>query len=113
MLEALRWVVPATIPAALAVGLVLRTQLRKDPRALAVSTFVLGGVAGAASLTLTALASRASGLDLRSSVVGEEAALLFLFCLVAPLGEVTKVVAIWPAFRSHRFTDPYHGVLYG
>jgi RsiW-degrading membrane proteinase PrsW (M82 family) len=75
-------------------------------------TFVLGVAAGGVSVGLTALAGRWTGLDVRSSLVGEEAALLFLFAVVAPVGEVTKVVATWPAFRSSRFRKPYDGVMY-
>jgi RsiW-degrading membrane proteinase PrsW (M82 family) len=111
MLEALRWFLPTALPPALAVVLWRRTD-RPGPRSLAILTFCLGAAAGGATLYLSALASRWSGLDVRTSVVGEGAALLFLFCLVAPLGEAATVVASWPAFLSDHFGDPYDGVVY-
>lgn len=112
ILETLRWIVPALVPAAMAGVLVLRSDLRKEPLPLALVTFVLGAAAAGCTAYLTSLAMRLTGLDVRSRVVGEGPALLFLFCLVAPLGEVSKVVATWPAFRSHHFDKPYDGVVY-
>ncbi len=112
VLETLRYIAAATVPLGLAAGLILRSDLRKEPLPLAVGTLVLGTVAGGASAYLNALAARWTGLDVRSSVAGEEAALLFLFCFVAPLGEIAKVAATWRAFRSHRFDKPRDGVLY-
>jgi hypothetical protein len=45
-------------------------------------------------------------------VAGERGALVFLFLVVAPLREVGKVAAVWPAFRSHHFDEPYDGIVY-
>jgi len=112
VLETVRWVAPAVVPALLAGTLVARSELRHEPRTLAIGTYVLGGAAGAVCMLLTNLASRWSGLDVRSSLVGEGPALLFLFCLVAPLGEVSKVAAMWPAFLSHQFQGRKDGVAY-
>jgi RsiW-degrading membrane proteinase PrsW (M82 family) len=112
MLETARWILAAVVPAALAGVFVYRSDLRREPLPLAITTFVLGAVAGAVTTYLSSVAARFSGLDLRSSQVGEAGALLFLFCLVAPLGETAKVVATWPAFRSDHFDEPYDGVVY-
>jgi RsiW-degrading membrane proteinase PrsW (M82 family) len=112
MLETLRWIVAALLPAALAAFFVYRSDLRREPLPLAIMTFVLGGIAGAFATYLTAAAARWTGLDVRSSAVGDGGSLLFMFCLVAPLAEVSKVVATWPAFLSHHFDEPYDGVVY-
>jgi RsiW-degrading membrane proteinase PrsW (M82 family) len=111
-METVRWIVPAVLPAAVAVAFVRRSGLRRDRLPIALVTFLLGGVAAACCALLVGVASRWTGLDLRSSVVGESSALLFLFCFVAPLGEVSKVAAAWPAFLSEHFDEPYDGVVY-
>jgi len=112
LLQTVRWFVPAVVPAALAARFVLRSPLRRVSPPLAVVTFVLGAVAAGVSAYLTSLATRWTGLDLRASSVGEGPALLFLFCLVAPLGEISKVVATWPAFLSDDLQEPYDGVVF-
>jgi RsiW-degrading membrane proteinase PrsW (M82 family) len=112
MLETLRWILAGLVPALLAAVFIYRSDLRREPLPLAITTFVLGGVAGAVVSYLTVAAAGWTGLDLRSSVAGEGGSLLFLFCLVAPLGEVSKVAATWPAFLSHHFDEPYDGVVY-
>jgi RsiW-degrading membrane proteinase PrsW (M82 family) len=112
LLGTLRWVVPAGFHAALALAFVSRSELKHEPRGLAMLTFVLGVVSGCAFAALTSLAGRWTGLDVRSSVVGEGPALLFLFCVVAPLGEVSKVAAMWPAFLSDHFEGRRDGVSY-
>jgi len=112
MLESLRWILAAVVPAILGAIFVYRSDLRREPFPLAVATFALGAVGGAGATYLTAAAMRWSGLDIRSRIVGEGPALLFLFCFVAPVGEVAKVAATWPAFLSHHFDEPYDGVVY-
>lgn len=112
LFDTLRWVLPPLVPVALAVLLVARSDLRHAQRVRATGTFVLGGVAGGVTAYVTALGSRWTGLEVRSSVAGEGAALLFMFCLVAPLGEVSKVAAVWPAFLSHHFEGRREGVAY-
>jgi RsiW-degrading membrane proteinase PrsW (M82 family) len=112
ILETLRWLFPALVPAVLAAVLIYRSDLRREPLPLVLLTFVLGGVAAAATLYAQMLTSRWTGLDVRTSKVGEGGALLFLFCLVAPLQEVSKVAAMWPAFLSDHFDEPYDGVVY-
>jgi RsiW-degrading membrane proteinase PrsW (M82 family) len=112
MLETLRWVIPAVVPAVLAAVLLYRSNVRREPVPMVVMTFVLGAVAGAVALYAQATVSRFTGLDVRTSAVGEGPALLFLFCLVAPLQEVAKVAAMWPAFLSDQFDEPYDGIVY-
>jgi len=112
MIETLRWILAALLPSLLAAAFLYRSDRRREPIPLAVTTFLLGGVAGAVASYLTASAQRWTGLDLRSSAVGEGGALLFVFCLVAPLGEFAKVAATWPSFLSDHFDEPYDGVVY-
>ncbi len=112
MLSTLRWLIPAVVPAALLAYIIHRTDRNREPPAWVIFTFVLGSAFAGASLYVEARAAAWTGLDLRASVAGEAGALLFLFALVAPLREAAKVVAVWPAFRSHHFDEPYDGVVY-
>jgi RsiW-degrading membrane proteinase PrsW (M82 family) len=112
MLETLRWVIPAVVPAVLAVVLLYRSDARREPIPLVIATFVLGGMAAGVVLYAQAAVSGITGLDVRTSKVGEGPALLFLFCLVAPLQEASKAAAMWPAFLSDHFDEPYDGIVY-
>jgi hypothetical protein len=37
---------------------------------------------------------------------------VFLFGVVAPVAELSKVAAAWPAFRSRHFDEPFDGIVY-
>jgi RsiW-degrading membrane proteinase PrsW (M82 family) len=102
----------AAIPAALFAVLVYRTDRNREPRWLVAVTFALGSAAALAAHYLTDEARRLTGLDVRVSVAGEQGALVFLFLVVAPLREAGKVAAVWPAFRSRHFDEPYDGIVY-
>ena len=112
MLAILRWLLPATLPAALFAVLVHRTDARREPPWLVMLTFVLGSVAALVSLLLVGRAAGLTGLDVRVSAAGESGALVFLFFVVAPAQEAGKVAAAWPAFLSKHFDEPYDGVVY-
>ncbi len=112
MLATLRWLLFTGVPAALFVVLVYRTDRKREPPWLVALTFALGSVAGVAAHWLTGEAHRLTGLDVRVSVAGERGALVFLFLVVAPLREAGKVAAVWPAFRSRHFDEPYDGIVY-
>ena len=112
MLATLRWLVPATLPAALFAYLVYRTDARREPPWLVVLTFVLGAVAALVSLLIVSRVAGLTGLDVRVSAAGERGALVFLFFVVAPAQEAGKVAAAWPAFLSKHFDEPYDGVVY-
>jgi len=112
VLETLRWLLLATLPAALFAVLVHRTDENREPVWLVVLTFALGAVAGLAVQLITARAAALTGLDMRVSVAGEGGALMFLFLVVAPTQEAGKVAAAWPAFLSKHFDEPYDGVVY-
>ena len=107
-----RWFLPALVPAVLLAVLVWRGDRNREPPLLVVATFVLGAVFAAGSLYVEHRAAGFTGLDSRASVAGDAGSLLFLFLLVAPMREAAKVAAMWPAFRSRHFDEPYDGVVY-
>jgi RsiW-degrading membrane proteinase PrsW (M82 family) len=112
VLETLRWLLLAILPAALFAVLVHRTDENREPAWLVVLTFALGSVAGLVVHSITARAATLTGLDMRVSVAGEGGALVFLFLVVAPTQEAGKVAAAWPAFLSSHFDEAYDGVVY-
>ncbi len=112
MLETLRWLLLATVPAALFVALVHRTDANREPPWIVVMTFALGAAAAILALLITHRAAQLTGLDVRVSASGESGALVFLFLVVAPTQEAGKVAAAWPAFLSKHFDEPYDGVVY-
>jgi len=112
VLVILRWLLPATLPAILFAFLAYRTDARREPAWLVVTTFVLGSVAALVALVVTTRAAGLTGLDVRVSLSGERGALIFLFFVVAPVQEAGKVAASWPAFLSRHFDEPYDGVVY-
>ena len=112
MLAFVRWFVPALVPALLLAVLVWRSDRNREPPLLVLLTFVLGAVFASASLYIEHRAALFTGLDSRASIAGEAGSLLFLFLLVAPMREAAKVAAMWPAFRSRHFDEPYDGVVY-
>lgn len=112
MLAILRWLLPATLPAALFALLVHRSDQRREPTWLVITTFALGAVAALVALVIVGRAAALTGLDVRVSAAGESGALVFLFFVVAPTQEAGKVAAAWPAFLSKHFDEPYDGVVY-
>ena len=112
MLAILRWLLPATLPAILFAVLVHRTDERREPPWLVMTTFVLGAVGALLALVIVGRAAALTGLDVRVSAAGESGALVFLFFVVAPTQEAGKVAAAWPAFLSKHFDEPYDGVVY-
>lgn len=108
----LRWLLPAVLPALLALAIVWRTDKNREPVRIVLGTYVLGIILGALSFYLEGKAARFTGLDVQADVAGEAGSLLFLFALVAPLRESMKVAAAWPAFKSRHFDEPYDGVVY-
>ncbi len=112
MLETLRWLLVATLPAALFAALVHRTDANREPPWLVAATFLLGALSAGAALFITKHAAALTGLDVRVSAAGESGALVFLFLVVAPVQEAAKVAAAWPAFLSKHFDEPYDGVVY-
>jgi RsiW-degrading membrane proteinase PrsW (M82 family) len=112
VLSTLRWLLGSTLPAAFFAALVYRTDERREPPWLVITTFVLGAVSALVALLITSRAAVLTGLDVRVSAAGESGALVFLFLVVAPTQEAGKVAAAWPAFLSKHFDEPYDGVVY-
>lgn len=112
MLHTLRWVLPAIAPAFLVLLLVYRTDEKREPIGLVLGTFSLGAAGAYGTAIIEGFATAWSGLDIRASVSGDAGALLFLFGFVAPVRELTKAMAAWPAFRSKNFDEDYDGLVY-
>jgi len=112
VIETLRWLLLATLPAALFAVLVHRTDANREPPWLVVLTFALGSASGLVVQIITLRVAALTGLDMRVSVAGESGALVFLFLVVAPTREAGKVAAAWPAFLSKHFDEAYDGVVY-
>jgi len=100
------------LPAASLLWLVWRTDREREPPAWVIGTSIVGAIFGAASFWIRAKVTTFTHLDVDIHVSGQATALLYMFALVAPLGEATKVAACWPAFRSRHFDEPYDGVVY-
>src|SRR3954454_25308489 len=88
------------LPAASLLWLVWRTDREREPPAWVIGTALLGAVLGAASFWIRTKVTSFTHLDIDVHASGSATALLYMFALVAPLGEASKVAACWPAFRS-------------
>ncbi len=112
MLSILRWLLPSVVPAALVLVVIHKSDKDREPPWLVALTFVLGALFAGVGFFLEHKAAMWSGLDVRTSIAGEAGALLFLFAILAPIREAAKVAAVWPAFRSRHFDEPYDGIVY-
>jgi RsiW-degrading membrane proteinase PrsW (M82 family) len=112
VLVVLRWLLPTILPAAFLFVLVARSDARREPRWLIVTTSLLGAALAVASLLVTGRAADLTGLDMRAAAVGETGPLVFLFLVMAPVQEASKVAASWPALLSKHVDEPYDGVVY-
>ena len=106
------WILFAFLPAALLAALVWRSDKTREPPHVVIGTFVLAMLLAMGAFAIEARATSWTGLDIRTDVAGSTGSLLFLFALVAPLRETSKVAACWPAFKSRHFDEPYDGVVY-
>jgi RsiW-degrading membrane proteinase PrsW (M82 family) len=112
VLSTLRWLAPAVLPALLAALLVRRSDRRREPLWLVSLTFGLGAALALVAFFVEAQAARWTGLSVRTNPAGDTGALVFLFLVVAPVREVGKFAACWPAFRSKHFDEPADGIVY-
>jgi RsiW-degrading membrane proteinase PrsW (M82 family) len=112
VLGVLRWLLPAVLPALLFLFLIWRTDRNREPLGVVLGTFAFSALTGAGAFFVEHKAAAWTGLAVQADVAGDAGALLFLFAVVAPLRETAKVVAVWPAFRSAYFDEPYDGVVY-
>ncbi len=112
MLAFLRWSLPAALPAALFAVLVWRTDPRREPPWLSVTTFALGAALAFVAVFVTSRAAALMGLDIHAPMAGQSAALVFLFFVLTPTQEAAKVAAAWPALLSKHLGERYDGVVY-
>ena len=112
MLDTLRWLSLTVLPTVLAALLVRYTDREREPLWLVSTTFALGAFGAAVVLTLEIHVARFTAMTISAQQSGEGPALLFLFAFAAPIRELAKVAACWPAFRSRHFDEPYDGVVY-
>lgn len=87
---------------------------RREPWWLVSLTFVFGAILAAGAIWIETKAHDVTGLDIRSQRSGGNlaGALLFIAAVVAPLNELAKVIAVWPAYRSRHFDEPLDGIIY-
>lgn len=71
-----------------------------------------GALVGAGALLLQSALLDVTGLSLVATRQGARGALLAMFLLVAPLGEATKLLCVWPLVKRRRISSPRFGVLY-
>jgi RsiW-degrading membrane proteinase PrsW (M82 family) len=107
MLHVTRWLVPVLLPALFLLGVVFRTDRNREPLRIVLGTFALGAICGLLFLFAERTIARFSDMD-----DTEGAGILFLFSVVGPIREASKVLATWPAFRSKHFDEPYDGLVY-
>jgi RsiW-degrading membrane proteinase PrsW (M82 family) len=111
VLAILRWLLPTALPVGLFAVLVLRTDARREPRWLVTTTFVLGAALAVGALLAIDRAAALMGLDMTAGA-RDGGAIVFLFFVVTPIEEASKVAAAWPALLSKHVDEPYDGVVY-
>lgn len=112
MLKLLLWLPLCTLPGAALLWLVWRMPPRRDPVRSVWGTFALGMVASIPVHPLEAWLARATGISDQLDRLASATSMLFLFLFAAPIEELVKVGAAWPAFRSGEFDEAFDGVLY-
>lgn len=112
VLSMLRWIGPAIVPALLVLVVVYLTDRRREPWPLVLLVFVLGAIAKSGTSLLEGRALVWTGLELGAAGEAGTGSTLFLVGFVAPLREVAKVAAMWPAYRSRWFDEPLDGLVY-
>jgi RsiW-degrading membrane proteinase PrsW (M82 family) len=108
----LRWIGPSLVPALLVLGVVYLSDRRREPLALVLLVFALGGLGKGVTHYAELRAAGWTGLDASAQVAGSSGSMVFLFGFAAPLREAAKVAAMWPAFRSKYFDEPVDGLVY-
>lgn len=102
----------ALAPAAGVAWLLWWSDKDREPGRWVVGTFVAGFVGAFGAFFVAAKAASIAGLTRGGNLEENAAVWLFLFGVLAPLFEASKVAATWPAFRSRHFDEPYDGVVY-
>lgn len=102
----------AVLPSLLLLWGLQRLDRRREPWLWVAGTYLLGSVLCMLTLTVLVLLARWLDFDLGAHGGARAGAFVFLFCVVAPVAELSKVVAAWPAFRSRHFDEPFDGIVY-
>ena len=114
MAAVLRVVLFALVPSLVLLWGVQRLDRRREPWTWVLFTYAFGALL--CGLTLFVLVALARWLDFdlgnRGGGGARAGGFVFLFGVVAPVAELSKVAAAWPAFRSRQFDEPFDGIVY-
>ena len=112
MAAVLRVVSFAVLPSLLLLLGVQRLDRRREPWIWVLFTYALGALLSGVTLLLLVALARWLDFDLGGKTGSRTSAFVFLFGVVAPVAELAKVAAAWPAFRSRQFDEPFDGIVY-
>ena len=108
----LRWLVPSLLPGLLLLVVMRGVDRRREPWHMLLLTAFMGAVGSYLCARVEGWVGHVTALDLRVEVAGNKGALVYTFAFVAPLRELTKVIGVWPAYRSRWFDEPTDGIIY-
>lgn len=108
----LRVLLAAVLPSALLLIGLQKLDRRREPWAWVIGTYLAGALACVATLFVLVRVARVLDFDLGARGGAHAGAFVFLFGVVAPVAELAKVAAAWPAFRSRHFDEPFDGLVY-
>lgn len=112
MAAVLRVVLFAVLPSLLLLWGVRQLDRRREPWRWVAFTYALGALLCGLTLFVLVALARWLQFDLGSSTGARTGGFVFLFAVVAPVAELSKVAAAWPAFRSRQFNEPFDGLVY-
>jgi hypothetical protein len=88
------------------------SRLARVSRRLTLYAVAFGALAASVAVYVEGVVLRWTALDFDVLVAGPAGALMATFLLAAPLEEATKVLVIWPLYRTGRVDGPRLGVCY-
>ena len=111
-MAALRVILFAVVPSLLMLWGVRRLDRRREPWPWVGGTYLLGCLTCTVTLVGLVMLARWLDFDLGGRSGSRTSGFVFLFAVVAPVAELAKVAAAWPAFRSRQFDEPFDGLVY-
>ncbi len=108
----LAWTLAAIVPTILAAWVVYRADKNREPISWVIAIYMFGGAMGGVSFGIATALAKLTNLSSLVGDGGEPGSALFLFAVVAPLQEMLKVAATWPAYHSRQFDEPFDGIVY-
>lgn len=111
-MAALRVILFAVLPSLVMLWGLQRLDRRREPWLWVAGTYLLGSLLCMLTLTVLIVLARWLDFDLGTHSTARTSAFVFLFGVVAPVAELSKVAAAWPAFRSRHFDEPFDGIVY-